>query len=72
VIDNSESNEERHGGSFADQAEGTQPGIFAEFFDFLIHNKKWWLTPIVLVLFLVGVLIVLGGTPAAPFIYTIF
>ena len=43
-----------------------------EFVDFLTHNKKWWLTPIILVLLLLGVLIALGGTAAAPFIYTIF
>jgi hypothetical protein len=30
------------------------------------------LLPIIVVLLLVGVLIVLGGTQAAPFIYTLF
>jgi hypothetical protein len=34
------------------------------------HNKKWWLLPIVIVLFLFGLLIFLSGTGAAPFIYT--
>jgi hypothetical protein len=48
------------------------PGWLAEFFDFLAHNKKWWLTPIVVVLLLFGLLIWLGGTSAAPFIYTLF
>jgi Family of unknown function (DUF5989) len=47
-------------------------GIVREFIDFLLHNKKWWLAPIILVLLLIGVLIVLGGTGAAPFIYTLF
>jgi len=47
-------------------------GIVAEFWDFLRHNKKWWLTPILLVLLLFGVLIVLSGTAAAPFIYTLW
>ena len=54
------------------EAEQPQPGLVREFVDFLLNNKKWWLTPIILVLFLVGLLIVLGGTAAAPFIYTIF
>lgn len=49
-----------------------QPGIAREFLDFLLHNKKWWLTPIILVLLLVGLLAVLGGSGAAPFIYTLF
>jgi len=57
---------------FAQQAAEEQPGFFMEFLDFLIHNKAWWLTPIILVLLLVGVLIFLGGSVAAPFIYPLF
>lgn len=57
---------------FAKQAEEKPPTLLAEFLDFLLHNKKWWLTPIVLVLLLVGLLIVLSGSAAAPFIYTLF
>lgn len=59
-------------GEFADQAEQSSPGIIREFVDFLRYNKKWWLTPILLVLLLVGTLLVLGGTAAAPLIYTLF
>ena len=44
----------------------------AEFWQFIVHNKKWWLIPIVAVLFLFGVLMLLGSTAAAPFIYTLF
>lgn len=55
-----------------EQARQAQRGIVGEFVDFLLHNKKWWLTPIILVLLLVGLLLVLGGTGAAPFIYTLF
>lgn len=47
-------------------------GLVSEFIDFLKHNKKFWLIPILLILFLLGLLIVLGGTSAAPFIYTLF
>lgn len=48
-------------------------GIIKEFWAFLRVRKKWWLTPIVLVLVLLGALIVFGhGTAAAPFIYTLF
>lgn len=59
-------------GDFARQAEQQNVGLLREFADFLLNNKKWWLTPIVLVLLLVGALIVLSGTVAAPFIYTLF
>lgn len=53
----------------SDAAEG---GIVREFWDFLANNKKWWLLPIVIVLSLFGVLLLLSGTAAAPFIYTLF
>lgn len=57
---------------FARQAEQAEAGFFRELFDFLAHNKKWWLTPIILMLLLVGLLVVLGGSGLAPFIYTLF
>lgn len=43
-----------------------------EFWRFLMHNKKFWLLPIVLFLLLMGVLLVLGGTAIGPFIYPLF
>lgn len=58
--------------AFAQQASEPSPGIAAEFWDYLKNNKKWWLTPIIVVLILLGILVVLGGTGAAPFIYTLF
>ena len=57
---------------FEAEAAGAQTGLVSEFVSFLLHNKKWWLAPIVIVLALVGLLVVLGGTGAAPFIYTLF
>lgn len=61
-----------HQSEFERQAEQSQPGLLREFADFLVHNKKWWLVPIVLVLLLLGILVILGGSGAAPFIYTLF
>ena len=47
--------------------------ILKEFWDFLKVRKKWWLTPIVLVLLLLGTLIVFTqGSALSPFIYTLF
>ena len=51
---------------FETRAEESSPGFLRELFDFLRHNKKWWLTPIVVML------VLLGGSTAAPFIYTLF
>ena len=49
-----------------------EPGLLAEFWQFLAHNKKWWLLPIVAVLAVLGGLIFLSASPVAPFIYTLF
>jgi hypothetical protein len=47
--------------------------VFAELWQFLRQEKKYWLTPIVLVLVLFGLLIVFAQSSAiAPFIYTLF
>ena len=50
----------------------SRTGMTAEFWQFLKHSKKWWLAPIVVVLLLFGVLMILSGSAAAPFIYTLF
>ena len=47
-------------------------GFLGEFWAFLKHNKKWWLLPILVVLLLFGVLVLMSGSAAAPFIYTLF
>lgn len=53
-------------------AEQSSPGLVSEFLDFLVHNKKWWLAPIVAVLLLVGLLVLLSSSVVAPFIYPVF
>ncbi len=53
-------------------AEEKAPSIIREFIDFLLDNKKWWLVPILAVMLLLGVFVMLSGTAAAPFIYTLF
>ena len=58
--------------SFSEASKERRRGAFAEFVHFIMHNKKWWLTPIVVLLLVAGVLVILGGTGAAPFIYTLF
>ncbi|MFV1966341.1 MAG: DUF5989 family protein [Pirellulaceae bacterium] len=69
---NDKNRDEHDRDDFASQAEEDPPGLIAEFFDFLVHNKKWWLIPIILVLAAVGLLVALTGTVAAPFIYTLW
>jgi hypothetical protein len=48
--------------------------LIREFWDFMKIRKKFWLAPIVMVLFVVSALVVLGtsGSVLTPFIYSIF
>ena len=57
---------------FEDAGQEKQLSLVREFQLFIIENKKWWMIPILVVLGLVGLLVVLGSTGAAPFIYTLF
>ena len=50
----------------------SDPGFLRELWDFLRHSKKWWLMPIVVAILLLGALVFLSGTAAAPFVYTFF
>jgi hypothetical protein len=52
-----------------------QPGannLLTDLAYFLRHSKKWWLIPLLLALGLLGGLMLLSHTAAAPFIYTLF
>jgi hypothetical protein len=57
---------------FEREAQRRRTSFAAELWDFMRHNKKWWLTPIILILVLMAVLVVLGGSGAAPFLYPLF
>ena len=47
--------------------------IFIDIWDFMKENKAWWLTPIVVMLVLIGVLIFVGqSSTVSPFIYSLF
>ncbi len=48
------------------------PGLIAEFWDFVRHNKKWWLVPVFIALLAAGALLFLASTGVAPFIYPFF
>ncbi len=63
---------DKTGNDFAQQADEAQRGVVGEFIEFLATNKRWWLTPIIAALLFLGLIIILGGTAAGPFIYTLF
>ena len=48
-------------------------GIVGELFQFLWQNKRWWLIPVIVVLFLIGFILIFSqSTALGPFIYTLF
>jgi hypothetical protein len=57
---------------FEEAAQGRRRSLVGEFAGFLGETRKYWLVPLVIVLLLLVGLVILGGTAAAPFIYTLF
>ena len=48
-------------------------GLPNELWRFMRARKKYWLAPIIVVMFLLGGLLILAkGSAVAPFIYTLF
>lgn len=47
--------------------------LLVELWEFMKARKSWWLTPIVVLLMVAGVLIIVGQSSAlSPFIYAFF
>ncbi len=46
--------------------------VVSDLWRFFRTTRKWWMLPIIVALLLFGVLMLIGGTAAAPFIYTLF
>ena len=58
--------------SFEQLSKEKRPSLAREFWEFLKHNKKWWLLPIILILLGIGLLVLLSSSAIAPFIYPLF
>ena len=47
--------------------------LLKDLWEFILHNKKFWLVPIIIVMVCLGGLIIFAqGSAVAPFIYTLF
>jgi sugar phosphate permease len=57
---------------FEQEGEEKPLTLVQEFVQFIVENKMWWLIPILLSFGLIGLLVVLSSSGAAPFIYTLF
>ncbi|MCB1275577.1 MAG: hypothetical protein KDL09_03305 [Prosthecobacter sp.] len=58
--------------SFEEASQGKQSSLLADVWNMLKKNKKFWLIPLIIALLIFGIIIMVGGTAAAPFIYTLF
>ena len=58
--------------SFKQLSKEKRSSVIREFWEFLKHNKKWWLLPIILILLGLGLLVMLSSSAIAPFIYPLF
>lgn len=70
--DRTSAGESEEGAGFARAAQEKRKSLVAEFWEFARHNKKWWLTPIIVILILVGLLVVAASTGAGSLIYPLF
>lgn len=57
---------------FEQLAKESRPSLLGEFWSFLKYNKKWWLLPILIVMLLLGAVVLVVGTGAGPWLYTLF
>lgn len=58
--------------SFTQESQSRPPSFAVEFLDFLVHNKKWWLAPVMIVLLVFSLFIILTNSAIGPFIYVLF
>jgi len=58
--------------NFEQLSKEKRPSLIGEFWEFLKHNKKWWLIPIIFILLVLGILVLMSSSALAPFIYPLF
>lgn len=47
-------------------------GLLVEFWDFIVHEKAWWMTPIIVVLLaMVAFIVFTEAVPILPYIYAL-
>lgn len=55
-----------------DDIEHKNNSIVKELFLMVMHNKKYWMAPVIVLLLIFGLFIVVSGSSFAPFIYALF
>ena len=57
---------------FEKQAANPPSSFLSDLWLFIRQTKKWWLVPLIAVLLLMGALLAVSSSGAAPFLYTLF
>jgi hypothetical protein len=65
-------NDRRDADLLAAKAAQRRTGFLSDYWQFLRRERKWWMLPVLVVLFLAGGVIVLAGTAGAPLLYALF
>jgi hypothetical protein len=61
-----------HQSSFEDESKKARRSLLREIWDWMGENRKWWLSPIILALIILGTLVLISGTPLGQWIYSVF
>ncbi len=64
--------QERASTEFEAESKQARLSFLSELCQWLKHNKKWWLLPIIIVMLLLGLIVFLGEAGVGPFIYSVF
>jgi hypothetical protein len=46
--------------------------IWVEFGHFILHEKKWWMIPLFVLIGILALFALLAESPVAPFLYPLF
>ncbi|MFT4515170.1 MAG: hypothetical protein ACI89X_000013 [Planctomycetota bacterium] len=57
---------------FAAAGQAKERGLVGELVSFMAETRSWWMLPLLIVFGLLGVILVLGATGVAPFLYPLF
>jgi hypothetical protein len=56
----------------ANQVPFKRRSLIADFWEYLLENKKWWIVPIIIGMLVIMLLVAVGTPALLPFIYTLF
>jgi hypothetical protein len=58
--------------TFIEEANKPQLTLLEEFVHLVVHDRKWWIVPLMLSLVFVAIAVALTQSAIVPFVYTLF